>query len=169
MDQEELVNVLSEDIDDSKKISLIEKLPSGITISILGKNYFEEVQLYILRKRYMSSDMSSLFKTFSRFGTSVQEEIINIAQNQTSYILNHISEIDTELKTKLMLSNSVTMSIKISILIKELESIDEETTKKYLHDVDKDNFAKIFDRNSRTRFENTNDNAKLLKAFEDRG
>lgn len=169
MDQEELVNVLSEDIDDSKKVSLIEKLPSGITISIIEKNYSEEVQLYILRNRYKSSDMSSLFRTFSRFDTSVQEEIINIAQHQTSYIINHILEIDTELKTKLMLSNSVTTSIKISILIKELESIDEETAKKYFHAVDKDNFAKIFDRNSRPRFENTDDNAKLLKAFEDRG
>lgn len=169
MDQEEMVNVLSEDIDNSKRISLIEKLPSGITISILEKNYSEDVQCYILENRYKTSDMMQLFNTFSHFGTNVQEIIFKKALSQTNYIIENITEIDPKLKIKIMLSDSVNISKKMSMLIKDLPNIDIEIAKTYLHAVDKDDFAKIFDRNSRPRFENTDDNAKLLKAFESRG
>ena len=166
MDQDELVNVLSENIDDSKKIKLLEKSPSNLTISILGKDYPEEVQRYILENRFKTSDMPSLFITFSNFGANVQEIIFKKARTQTSYIIDHISEIDLKLKTKLMLSESVNRSTKMSILIKDLPNIDIAIAKTYLHAVDKDDFAKIFDRNSRPRFENTDDNVNLLKAFE---
>lgn len=169
MDQDELANVLSEDIDDSKKRSLIEKLPSGVTISILEKNYSEDVQCYILEKRYNSSDKQSLFKNFSHFGANAQEAIFKKALSQTNYILEHITEIDLKLKTKIMLSESVNRSTKMSILIKDLPNINIETAKTYLHAVDREDFVKIFDRNSRPRFENNDDNVKLLKAFEGRG
>lgn len=169
MDQEEMVNVLSEDIDNSKRISLIEKLPSGVTISILEKNYSEDVQCYILEKRYNSSDKQSLFKNFSHFGANAQEAIFKKALSQTNYILEHITEIDLKLKTKIMLSESVNRSTKMSILIKDLTNINIETTKTYLHAVDREDFVKIFDRNSRPRFENNDDNVNLLKAFEGRG
>ena len=82
--QNELVEILTWDINDDLKISLLKM--SKEPISIIGKGYSTAVCLHILSNNFSESDLPGLFSSFEQWDDSIQEKIFDYAISNISSI-----------------------------------------------------------------------------------
>lgn len=71
--QNELIEILTWDINDDLKISLLKM--SKEPISIIEKGYSTAVCLHILSNNFAESDLPSLFSSFEQWDDSIQEKV----------------------------------------------------------------------------------------------
>ena len=112
--QNELVEILTWDINDDLKISLLKM--SKEPISIIGKGYSTAVCLHILSNNFAESDLPSLFSSFEQWDDSIQEKIFDHAVNNISCIIDNQDSIPTKLIKSLLNSESVSRDEKLDLL-----------------------------------------------------
>ena len=165
--QEELLEILIWDISDELKIKLLEF--SNESISIIGKSYSENVCKYILDNNFMNSDLIKLFLSYDQWEDSIQEKIFDYAVSNITSIINNPENASGKLKDKLICTEKLNRETKIDLLISMMPTLSNDYIKEILSLFDLNNYNKIFDINSRPRFEISNESEKLLTAFKNKG
>ena len=161
--QDELISVLDMKVGDKKKLALLAFSKEPITI--VNKGYSLRIREYILRNNLYNEDMNHLYNTFSKCESEIKDIILEYAINNVREIALCLGTVDRELKNQLMNSADVSIDEKIELLIADIPYIDKTVALNYLHIVHMEVFEKIFDSNTRPRFEDCNINRRLLEAF----
>ena len=165
--QNELLEILTWDINDELKIELLEF--SNKEISIVGKNYSSAVCLYILEYNFMESDLDRLFSSYEQWDNSIQAKIFDFALKNIQRIISNPKMVSTRLKDDLIRSNRLSRDIIIDLLIEMMSDLGKEHIIETLNLLGLTDYARIFDTRSRPKFEINDENEKLLTAFKEKG
>lgn len=161
---DELCEILNWDIDDSIKLELLELC--GSPVSILDKNISLSVRVYILENNIEQSDMQYLYLNYSDEPKEIKDIILTNASFRINQIINAPESISFQLARDILCSNQVNYSNKIKIVESRIPNADKDEVCKYLSALELGEFIKIFDSRSKPKFENTDDNVRLLNAFQ---
>lgn len=163
--KDELLEILTWDVSDDIKLKLLEF--SNFEISVIGKDYPPAVCAYILKNNFMVSDLMDLCLSFDNWSDSVQLAIFDCSIKYIDVIIDTPRVVSKNLITKLICSDRLDKDIKIDLLIAMMPYINEEFIKEILSLLRLSNYLKIFDANSRPKFEINDENDKLLNAFKE--
>lgn len=163
--QNELVEILTWDINDDLKISLLKM--SKEPISIIGKGYSTAVCLHILSNNFAESDLPSLFSSFEQWDDSIQEKIFDHAVNNISCIIDNQDSIPAKLIKSLLNSESVSRDEKLDLFAAIMPGLCVDDIQSILILLNLTDYLKIFDMRSRPKFEINNESEKLLAAFKE--
>lgn len=163
--QNELIEILTWDINDDLKISLLKK--SKEPISIIGKGYSTAVCLHILSNNFAESDLPGLFLSFEQWDNSIQEKIFDHAVNNISCIIDNQNSISKKLIKSLLNSESVSQDEKLDLFAAIMPGLCVDDIRSILILLNLTDYLKIFDMRSRPKFEINNESEKLLAAFKE--
>ncbi len=160
---DELKNVLSMNVDDEYKLSLLKwaKLP----ISIQKEEYSDKIKEYILSHNLSKDDLPYLCSSYSQLKTELQKEIINNGTTYISYIKNNLDTTDEILIDDLMKSTIINQENKNSLLLSILPNLDKDKASVYLSLVGNNDFVDIFNSDTDILFPNTSINKNILNIF----
>ena len=161
--QEELVEILSWDIEDSYKIKLLSY--STGPISIIGKNYSLQICVHILNNNLLQDDMISLYLSYNKQPSEIKEIILENAKSHIDGIIDDPRIAEETLKEGLLCANDISYEVKACLFAAMIQYIGQTEASKYLSILGLTDFIKIFDSHSKPKFEITDLNAKLLDAF----
>lgn len=165
--QDELLEILTWDINDELKIKLLKF--SNNAISVIGKDYSTTVCLYILNNNLMDSDLMILFSSFEQWDNTIQEKIFDYAIRNIIDIIDNPDKISEKLKNNLLHTTNLSKDIKRDLLIAIMSDLSEDYIKEILTLLGLTNYIKIFDTRSRPKFEISDESEKLLTAFKEKG
>lgn len=165
LEQEELLEILNWDISDEQKIKLLELTDSEI--SIINKNYSNPVTIHILKKNFDESDLPKLFSSYENWDNSIKDIISNYAAKDIENIIDNLSDISKELIIDLFHSNKITRGDKIDLLVSLMPNLNIEFIKELFNLLNLKNYLKIFESQTRPRFEINDENEKLLLALKE--
>ena len=109
--QEELLEILTWDIEENLKIELLKF--SSCAISVIGKNYSPKICLYILDNNFEDSDLISLFSTYEQWEDSIRTKIFDYALSNMEVIIKNSANVSEKLKNSLLHSSKLNGSMKI--------------------------------------------------------
>lgn len=161
--QEELVEILSWDIEDSYKMKLLSY--STDAISIIGKNYSLQICVHILNNNLLQDDMTSLYLSYNKQPGEIKEIILKNAKAHIAGIIDDPRIAEETLKEDLLCANDISSEVKVRLFAAMIQYIGQAETSKYLSILGLTDFIKIFDSHSKPKFEITDQNAELLDAF----
>lgn len=164
--QDELLEILTWDIDDDLKTSLLSL--SDEEISVIEKNYSPVVCLHILSNNFEKSDLPNLFFSYEQWDSSVQAKIFDCAVKNIGSIIDTPDQLSKKLEKDLFYSDRVERDVKIDLLIAIIPGLSEDSIKELLTFLELSDFLKIFDTRSRPKFKINDENEKLLVAFKER-
>lgn len=164
--QKELLEILVWDISDEIKTKLLEF--STDEISIIDMNYSTKVNLHILDRNFMDSDLMKLFLSFEQWDDAIQMKIQDLAIADIASVINEPDSVSERLKNRLMESSELSRDSKIDLFVAMLPNLNDARIKKFLELLGLSNYLKIFDVSSRPKFQINNENEKLLTAFKER-
>ncbi|MEE0930746.1 MAG: hypothetical protein UIM53_07070 [Acutalibacteraceae bacterium] len=163
--KDELLEILTWNVSDDIKLKLLEF--SNFEISVIRKDYSPAVCVYIMKNNFMVSDLMDLCLSFDNCSDSVQSAIFDCSIKYIDVIIDTPRAVSKNLITKLICSDRLDKDIKIDLLIAMMPYINEEFIKEILSLLRLSNYLKIFDANSRPKFEINDENDKLLNAFKE--
>lgn len=163
--QNELVEILTWDINDDLKISLLKM--SKEPISIIGKGYSTAVCLHILSNNFSESDLPGLFSSFEQWDDSIQEKIFDYAISNISSIIDNPNSISKKLIKALLNSESVGRDEKLDLFAAIMPNLSEDDIQSIIVLLNLTDYLKVFDIRSRPKFEINNESEKLLAAFKE--
>ena len=161
--QEELVEILSWDIEDSYKMKLLSY--STDPISIIGKNYSLQICVHILNNNLQQADMTSLYLSYNQQPGEIKEIILKNAKKYIANIINDPCTAEESLKEDLLRATDIPFEIKVRLLIAMIQDIGQAEVSKCLSILGLTDFIQIFNSHSRPKFEATDQNTELLDAF----
>lgn len=163
--QNELVEILTWDINDDLKISLLKM--SKEPISVIGKGYSTAVCLHILSNNFSESDLPGLFSSFEQWDDSIQEKIFDYAISNISSIIDNPNSISKKLIKALLNSESVGRDEKLDLFAAIMPNLSEDDIQSIIVLLNLTDYLKVFDIRSRPKFEINNESEKLLAAFKE--
>lgn len=166
-DHDELVSVLSMNIDDEYKLALLgfDKSPVSISDIICSAKILN----HILNNNLDDDDLPELFSSYSTFEDEVQKTILQLAEDCIDEVISISTAADQALIDDLLRSDHIDKSARIELLITNIPSLGTKETAEYLTLLGKESFVKIFDSTTRPRFDATQQNISLLDAFVAKG
>lgn len=164
---DELVEILSWNISDELKISLLEL--TGKEISIVGKNYSTKIKLYILNHNFKKSDQNYLFAHYTKYEEEIRDTIFGLALAGVEEITRNPEAVSPGLKRRLLRSEELDKDKKMKLFITMMPSLKEIEIKQILSILKLNDYIKIFDPRSRPRFPEDSVNKILLAAFKENG
>lgn len=161
--QEELLEILTWDVNDELKIKLLKF--SDENISIVGKKYTVPVCLYILSYNYSKTDLTELFHSYDKWDVSLQAKIFDLAVKNIDIIIGKPELISEKLVHNLFETDRMSHDEKINLLIAIIPSASHDNVKEIVSLIDLKEYSKLFEDRKRTKFKINDENKKLLAAF----
>lgn len=167
--QEELLDILSWEIEDSIKLRLLAY--SDDEISTLGMNYSVPVRVHILTHNLSQDDMKALYFSYSDEHRDIQKVIFKHARENIDDIIRDPCGVDDLLQEELLKAADISSENRIELFAAILENSDigPEETCRYLSILGLDEYIKIFDSHSKPKFKKTMQNRMVLDAFKEKG
>jgi hypothetical protein len=163
----ELVEVLSWDVDDEYKITLL-----GFThekISVIGKNYTGRVLSTILNNHFVLEDLPHLLQAYDACAESIRIIIFDLSVKNYARVLGCIANL-TEMFVKELLScDRIDDNKKIELFIGLLQTISVEQAKGYALILSRTDLASALDFNKRPKIPYNTQNKNVLEQYKQRG
>ncbi|WP_455683776.1 YobI family P-loop NTPase [Thomasclavelia sp.] len=165
---DELLEILSWDIEDNIKLKLLEF--SSEPITILEENYSNNIEEYILNNNLDDEDMYTLFEKYDDLKPNIQLIVFKYALNHiTNAIMENFPNVSYQLKIKLLESPELDYDEKFNILITMLPTLDKENAIRVLAILDLRDYTKILNTIERPKFKISSQSKKLLNEFVSKG
>lgn len=164
-DFDEMVEVLSLDVSDDNKITLMEN--TNEPISIVGSDYTNAVKVYILNNNLAETDIPSLLVSYTNENDTMKLEIEKLAMREKQTVLSEQYSLSIGLFDKLFSNTSLSNEDKVEFLILVLPSLDERQATSYLTELQLHDYVGLFER-KRPKFEATDVNERLLEIFKNK-
>ena len=166
-DSAELLQVLSMDVEDDKKIQLLSF--SNAPISVIGQGYSPKLCAYILQNNCDINDMPELFSNYDRVSSEIQSIILEYAAGNTDILTANIEKCAHGLLSDIFKCNRLSEESKKEVLAALVPIIEKEEAIDYLNEINLPEHVKIFDHHTRPRIEESDYDDELLSAFKDKG
>lgn len=150
-------------VDNKNKLECIQYVTSPI--SIVNKNYSDEICCEILRRIPSVNDYPSLFKAYLQFSEIVQCEIYTKAIKKISEFIDRPNEISIGLFKQLISDDTITLSMRRRLLVAGMSRLSKEDTCNLLCKMKLDSLANILIDGKRPRVEVNSENKQILDAF----
>lgn len=163
----ELIEMLSWDIEDNYKITLL-----GFTnekISVIDKNYTERVLSIILKNHFVLEDLPYLLQAYDSYNEDIRMIIFDLSVKNYARVLGCASNL-TELFIKELLSgNRIDDNKKIELFIALLQTISVEQAKIYALILNRTDLASALDSSKRPKILYNTQNENVLEQYKQRG
>ena len=163
----ELVEVLSWDVDDEYKITLL-----GFTsekISVIGKNYTTRVLSTILNNHFVLEDLPHLLQAYDACAESIRTIIFDLSIKNYACVLGCVANL-TEIFVKELLScDRIDDNKKIELFIALLQTVSVEQAKGYALILSRTDLASTLDFNKRPKIPYNTQNKNVLEQYKQRG
>lgn len=160
----ELVEILGWDVPDYLKLKLLGF--SEKPISVIGKNYSDEVCVYILTHNLLQTDMESLYLSYGNQSDEIKAIIEGNAEKYIEQVIASPCIAAPALREYLLKSKNMEVADKMHLIAAMIPSIGQDYACKCLLMVGLDEYIKIFDSHSRPKFAINEQNDRLLSAFQ---
>ena len=121
--QEELVEILSSEIEDKFKMKLLGYI--GEPISVISTNYSDSVKDYIMRNNFNDSDLINLVDDYDDFSEKFKENVISLCKKYIAQILEYNKEISIELLEYLLSSNDIEEDKRLQLFTNQIKYINQ--------------------------------------------
>ena len=165
--QDELLAILSWQIDDTPKLALLEF--SNEDISIIGKTYSLPIRCYILHNNLDENDMKILFCEYGSQEAEIKAIVLDYAKDNIPQLAAAACDADSNLILEILIDNDISMDDKINLVLALLPTLNQEEAQKHLSLLELNEFAKIFDTRLRPRYQINQTSSRILEAFRKKG
>ena len=162
---DELIEILTWDIEDKLKIDLLKFTDDPI--SIIGKDYPVAVKLHILKHNRCATDIKWLYQYYNTQPTEIKEYIYPLALEAISIILANEYPLCDELYATLIKDASIDLLPRVELFVNRLKQYDKQNALVELGNIGITEFQTIFEENRRPRFTINEINTVILDAFEE--
>lgn len=160
---DELIKLLSWDIEDELKLTLL-----GFTdesISIIDKDYSVAVKLHILKCNRNTADIKWLYQYYNTQPAEIKEYIYPIASESINIIVGNEYALCGELYSLLLKDVSINLQSRVELFLTWLKKYDKQSALSELKNIGITEFQTIFEENKRPRFTINEINKAILDAF----
>lgn len=163
---DELIEILSYDIEDEIKISVLRLTDKPI--SIIGKNYSNIVNEYVLQNNLDEGDLIKLFNDYKKYDLSTQSIIYELSIKYIFKIIDDPKNVSNELINKLLHLEDLDNGIKVDLFISLLPMLNREQIKAYFTLLGLFDYIRLFEPRSRPKFKISATNEKILQGLKNR-
>ena len=158
----ETMQILSWDIEDTNKIELLSL--TNQEISILDKQYSDEVNSYIITNNLFVEDGPELFKNYTEYGTKTRQSIMNLIIEEIQYVILNNLQVDDNLISTLLVSERVSRKNKVLLFVNSIPNLNEDKCKVHFDELELSELKGIFSRGPGRR--NYQKNSETTTIFE---
>lgn len=160
----EALELVTWGISDKQKTGLLSF--ASTPISIVGAQYSDAINAYILTHNLKEEDRNYLYSHYTRYGKSTQTVIATLAKEGTQEIISNTIALDDELLSILLQTDTITRDQKILLFTNAISSLNEDTCKKHLDEMELPDLKGIFAKGGgRRNYEKTDEVTKILDAL----
>lgn len=164
----EALQILTWNISDKQKIELLTF--TNNSISIVGAQYSDDVNEYILKNNLEEEDSNYLYADYMHYGEKTQKQIAILAEENVGTITSHEVTVDDGLLTVLLQSNTIIYNQKISLFNNAIPMLNEDTCKKHFDELGLSELKGIFSRGGgRRNYQKTHEITTILDALKANG
>lgn len=163
---DELVEILTWDIEDKLKVKLLELTDEHI--SIVDKGYPVAVKLHILKNNRHTADIKWLYQHYNTQPAEIKEYVYPIASEGINTILSNEYLLCGELYSLLIKDNSISLRSRVELFVSRLKQYDKQSALAELANIGITEFQTIFEENKRPKFTICEINRAILDAFTER-
>lgn len=163
---DEALHIITWDIDDKKKIGLLDF--NSEPLSIIGKQYSDTVNAYIISNAFETNDKQALYMNYSQYGEQAQTAIAEMAATVAGVkeIIAQKMEIDDALLSVLLQNDTVTRDQKINLFTMSIPRLNEDTCKAHFSELGLSDLNGIFTKSSgRRNYEKSKEITTILDAL----
>lgn len=146
---DEIMQIITWDISDDKKIKMLSYLNNSI--SIVGKQYDDAINAYIIAHNLYDEDKNYLYSHFSQYGEKTQEAILLLSSEEISEIIYEEIQVDDLLLSALLKTEDVTYEEKVALFNISIPTLNEDTCKTHLDELGLSELKMIFEKASGRR------------------
>ncbi len=121
---DEAIQILKWEIDDVKKIELLDFTHEKI--SIVGMQYSDEVNSYIIFHNLCTNDIPQLFENYAEYGVKACHAILSLAIEEIDNIITNGLQLDDTLVSIILKSEKVNRKNKIMLFTNSIPYFNEE-------------------------------------------
>ncbi len=160
----EALELVTWDISDKQKTDLLSF--ASTPISIVGAQYSDAINAYILTHNLEKEDRNYLYSHYTQYGENTQIVIATLAKEGTQEIISNTMALDDELLSVLLQTDTITRDQKILLFTNAISSLNEDTCKKHLDEMELPDLKGIFAKGGgRRNYEKTDEVTKILDAL----
>lgn len=160
----EALQVIKLDTTVDKKIKFIALTSSSI--SIIDKEYEDELCIYILLNNLFDSDLDVLFKNYSMYSNKIKEIILKLSIDNIAIITENKTIIDNNLQLLLFKSREIDFKYKVILFDNTLPTLSEEGCCAIFDEIDVGELKHIFTRgNGRKKYNLTDKHIQILNVL----
>ena len=161
---DEALQILTWEIDDSKKITLLSFTDESI--SIINKRYSDGVNAHLISYNLKEGNKPYLFENYSKYGSQTQSAINDLAIAGHEEIIANDMNVDDSLLSVLLQADSVARSQKITLFSMAIPRLTEDTCIKHFDELGLPDLKNIFTRGgSRRKYDRSNDVTRIFDAL----
>lgn len=163
----ELVEVLSWNVDDEYKITLL-----GFTsekISVIGKNYSDRVFSTILNNHFVLEDLPHLLQSYDACAESIRTIIFDLSVKNYACVLGCVASLTEKFVKELLSCDRIDDNKKIELFIALIQNISVEQAKDYALILGRTDLASALDFNKRPKIPYNTQNKNVLEQYKQRG
>jgi len=165
---DEALEIITWAVGDEQKTKLLTSTDEPI--SVIGKQYSDTVNAYIITHNLNEEDSPHLYAYYSQYGEKAQEAITTLAAGNVNGIIAHSMEIDDILLSILIQSESITQNQKIALFTTAIPRLNEDTCKTHFDELGLSELKGIFTKASgRRNYAKNDDVSTILDALKANG
>lgn len=157
--QNELLEILSSDINDDLKIKLLEF--SSDAIPVIDKPYSDKIIVYIINHNLCKEDSRVFFEQYDKYSSIIQAEIQAAAIQYINEIIDERLKVHDNLLS-VLLQSSITRDQKISIFTRSIPYLNEDTCMIHFDELKLSDLKRIFDKSGGRRNYEKNDEVTII-------
>lgn len=160
----EALELITWSISDKQKTDLLAY--TNNPISIVGKQYSDAINAYILTHNFKEEDRNYLYSHYIQYGEDTQAVVAALAKKGIQEIISNTMALDDELLSILFQTDTVTRDEKISLFTNAIPSLNEDSCKKHFDEMDLPDLKGIFAKGSgRRNYEKSDEVTIILDAL----
>lgn len=160
----EALELITWGITDKQKTDLLAYTSNPI--SIVGEQYSDAINAYILTHNLKEEDRNYLYSHYTQYGENTRAVVATLAKKGTQEIISKTMTLDDELLSFLLQTDTITREQKISLFTNAISSLNEDTFKKHFDEMNLPDLKGIFTKGGgRRNYEKSDEVARILDAL----
>ena len=152
----------------SKKVELLDFTEEEI--SIVGMNYSDEVNSYIISHNLCTHDIPELFKNYLEYGVKTRKAIVSLIIEEISNVITNSLQVQDNLISILLKSERISRQNKTMLFTNSIPYLNEETCKAHFEELELPELKGIFSKGSgRRNYEKTIEVTSILESLKSNG
>lgn len=156
---DELITLLSSNIDDDFKVEIISNFEGAISISQIECN--DSVKNFIINNNFDKSDLIDLVQNYMDSSDLIKNTIVNICEENINIIIEDKVDFNYDLLIQLLKKDNIVNDIKLQLLNNSLDKLSKIEVQEAIKCIGLLEYEKIFN-NGRPKFEINEINREFL-------